>query len=324
MQPHDDSRFETVEMQPGDVRQNTKLEKETGCVPYRSEAGLLAPLDVALSVRPVRQKRGLTRSRSWPVIILWAILASSLPLPALQKGQYVPGQFGLNAGILPGPGFIYVNMEINCDTSTLNDGKRNALPAKPSLNLLAIENISYYVPDTMFLGGNLGFAILVPTIANGSLTLAQLNISGTTWGLADTWVQPFTAGWHLKRADIQVGDAIITPTGRYSQSSLSVNISANCSRSEQSAIQWQITDNGGTFAITGPLANTIILPADALPYYSVHAVGGQINFIMPARNLALLFKYEHEYSSDSHTLGDTLVFGGAWTLHIPKSSSARN
>ena len=170
------------------------------------------------------------------MIILWAILASSLPLPAQQKGQYVPGQFGLNAGILPGPGFIYVNMESNCDTSTLNDGKRNALPAKPSLNLLAIENIFYYVPDTMFLGGNLGFAILVPTIANGSLTLAQLNISGTTWGLADTWVQPFTAGWHLKRADIQVGDAIITPTGRYSQSSLSVNISANCSRSERSAM----------------------------------------------------------------------------------------
>jgi hypothetical protein len=26
--------------------------------------------------------------------------------------------------------------------------------------------------------------------------------------------------------------------------------------------QWQITENGGTFALTGPLGNTIILPAN--------------------------------------------------------------
>lgn len=34
--------------------------------------------------------------------------------------------------------------------------------------------------------------------------------------------------------------------------------------------QWQVTANGGTFAVTGPLGNTIILSASSLPYYSVH------------------------------------------------------
>ncbi len=34
-------------------------------------------------------------------------------------------------------------------------------------------------------------------------------------GLADTWLQPFTMGWHLKRADITVADALWIPTGRY-------------------------------------------------------------------------------------------------------------
>ena len=330
------------------------------------------------------------RPRLLRAILLFIVLAAALPLGGQQKGQYVPGQFGLNAGVLPSPEFTYQNMEINYDTSTFNDGKGNALPVKPSLNLWVVENWLIYVANAKFLGGKLAFAIIVPTIANGSLTLEQLNVSGTTWGLADTWVQPFTVSWQLKRANIFVGDAIVTPTGRYSPGALnnigsgyfgnhvimgttvyltknkgtSANIftdwevhgqkqgtngtyktpgqaftdewgvgqilplSKNLSKLLQiGAIgydQWQITENGGTFALTGPLGNTIILPANTLPYYSVHAVGGQVNFIMPAKNLALFFKYEHEYSSYSHTLGNTIVFGGSWTLRIPKPAATGN
>jgi hypothetical protein len=319
-----------------------------------------------------------------PLIVLFAVLAGVLPLGAQQKGQYVPGQFGLNSGILPSPGFTYQNMEINYDTSTFNDTKGNAVPGKANLNIWVVENWLIYVTNAKFLGGKLAFAIIVPTIANGSLTLEQLNVSGTTWGLADTWVQPFTLGWHLKRADIEVGDAWVTPTGRYSPGARSnigsgyfgnhvimgatvyltknkgtsasiftdwevhgqkqgtngtyktpgqaftdewgvgqiLPLSKNLSKLLQVGVigydQWQITNNGGTFALTGPLGNTLILPANTLPYYSVHAVGGQANYIMPARNLALFFKYEHEYSSYSATLGNTIVFGGSWTLRIPE------
>lgn len=83
--------------------------------------------------------------------------------------------------------------------------------------------------------------------------------------------------------------------------------------------QWQITDNGGTIPL-GPL----VIPASGLPRYSVHAVGGQLTYILPAKNLSFFFKYEHEYKSDSHTLGNTLVFGGAWTLRIPKPTPPAN
>jgi hypothetical protein len=51
--------------------------------------------------------------------------------------------------------------------------------------------------------------------------------------------------------------------------------------------------------------------------------GGQATFLMPAKKLALCFKYEHEYLSYSHTLGTTIVFGGSWTLSIPKSPPAK-
>jgi hypothetical protein len=320
--------------------------------------------------------------------ILCAITAA-IPLKAQQKGQYVPGQYGLNAGIMPAPGFTYANMEINYSASTVNgpNGSSVAPSANGTLNIWITENILEYVPDTKFLGGNVGFLIIVPTLANGSLTLEDLNKSGSTFGFADTWVQPFTLGWHLKRADIQVGDAFMTPTGRYSPGALnnigsgyfgnhvvagatvyitknkgtSANIftdweahgnkqgTNNTYKSPGQAFtdewgvgqilpikkdlsqllqvgaigydQWQITPNGGTIAITGPLGNTIILPAKTLPYYSVHAVGGQVNYILPKKSLALFFKFEHEYASYSTTLGNTLVFGGSWTLRIPKPSA---
>ena len=326
--------------------------------------------------------------RVWLLIILCGVLAGALPLRAQQKGQYMPGQYGLNAGILPSPGFTYADMELNYSSDTVNGTTGNSIFAKPTLNIWVVENILEYVPDTKFLGGNLGFMIIVPTVANGSLTLENLNLSGSTFGFADTWVQPFMVGWHLKRADIQVGDAFMTPTGRYSPGALNnigsgyfgnhvtmgatvyvtknkgtsaslftdwevhgsrqgtnntaktpgqaftdewgvgqvLPLKKNLSQLLQVGVigydQWQITDNGGTFAVSGPLGNVIILPASPLPYYSVHAVGGQLNYIRPATNLLLFFKFEHEYKSYSHTLGNTIVFGGNWTLRIPKPAPA--
>jgi hypothetical protein len=82
--------------------------------------------------------------------------------------------------------------------------------------------------------------------------------------------------------------------------------------------QWEITNDGGTISVGG-----IILSANALAHYSVHSVGGQANYILPAKNFGLFFKYYHEYSASSHTLGNTIVFGGAWTLPIPKPSAPK-
>lgn len=55
--------------------------------------------------------------------------------------------------------------------------------------------------------------------ANGSLvadiTPVQFGISGAGEGMADTWIQPGTLGWHLKRFDTWVGYAFTAPTGRF-------------------------------------------------------------------------------------------------------------
>lgn len=77
--------------------------------------------------------------------------------------------------------------------------------------------------------------------------------------------------------------------------------------------QWQVADNGGTVPL-----GSLVVPAKILPHYSVHAIGGQLTYILPAKHLAFYGKFENEYTSYSHTLGRTIVFGGTWTLPIPK------
>jgi hypothetical protein len=325
-------------------------------------------------------------------IVALILLTGASPVMGQQKPQWMPGQIGLNAGILPSPGFTYVNIDENYNAGSFNGPKGNAIPATGTYNVWAIENLFYYVPNTKFLGGNLGFDIMFPTPATGSL-VADINIQNITnlgaagggAGLADLWVQPFTVGWHLKRWDLQVGDAFMIPTGRYSpgasnnvgsgyfgnhlQTGTTYYITKNkgtsanlftdwevhgqrqgtngtyktpgqaftmewglgqvlplkkdLSRLLQVGVvgydQWQVTANGGQI----PVGSTrFTLPASIIPEYSVHAVGGQLTYILPAKNFSFFFKGYHEYSASSHTLGTTFCFGGAWTLLIPKPKPA--
>jgi hypothetical protein len=128
--------------------------------------------------------------------IFWGGVSSVV---AQQKPQWMPGQVGLNAGILPSPGFTYVNMDVNYNAGAFNDPKGNAVPVTGTYNLWAVENIFYYVPNTKFLGGNLGFMVIYPTLANGSLVadfprFPNLGVNAGGYGVADLWVQPFTLG----------------------------------------------------------------------------------------------------------------------------------
>lgn len=74
--------------------------------------------------------------------------------------------------------------------------------------------------------------------------------------------------------------------------------------------QWQVSDNGG---LASPNR-----PANILPYYSLHAIGFQTNFILPAKALNFFFKFENEYRAFATPKGRTIVFGGSYTFRIPK------
>jgi hypothetical protein len=331
------------------------------------------------------------RNTRLPISVLMLVLLSyAFPLHGQQKPQWMPGQVGLNAGIVPAPGFSYVNISVNYRAGAFNGPNGSAIPVTGNYNVWAVENLFYGVLDTKGEHGPNVFFNFALTPATGSLD-ADIptqnpgipNLSGAAGGsgLADTFVEPFGLAWHLKRADFQVGEAMIVPTGRYTPGATnnvgtgyfsnhvidgitlyltknkgtSMNVftdweahgarqgtngtqktpgqaftlewglgqilplKKNFSQLLQLGLigydQWQITQNGGTV----PIGSTnLTIPASTLPYYSVHALGGQGTYILPAKNLSFYFKGEHEYTAYSHTVGNTFVYGLAWTLKIPK------
>jgi len=322
------------------------------------------------------------------------VLVYALPSLAQQKGQWTPGQFGLNAGVIPDPGVTYANLALSYSADQLNGPAGNSLPGiTGNYSFWVDENIFYYVPNHKFLGGYF-MPYIALSYASGELVadIPGLNLSagGGGSGFADTYVQPFNLGWHFgKRVDFNAGYAFFAPTGRYTAGAsnnvgsgywgnvitsgttfyitknkgTSANLATAWEIHEQRKVasvpagqvsnktpgqaftmewglgqvlplkkdlsrllqlgfvgydQWQVSSNGGTVIVAG-----IPVPASRIPYYSVHAIGFQSNFLLPAKDLAFFFKYYDEYRAKARPQGRTIVFGLSWTLRIPKPPAAK-
>lgn len=149
--------------------------------------------------------------------ILLGCLSSAL---AQQKGQWQPGQFGLNAGVIPDPDITYANMPLSYSASQLNGPKGNSVSGiTGTYSVWVDENIIYYVPKHKFLGGYFMPYIDI-NFATGSLVAdipgKNLTAGGGGSGFADTYVEPLLMGWHFgKRVDFNAGYAFVAPTGRF-------------------------------------------------------------------------------------------------------------
>lgn len=189
------------------------------------------------------------------VLVSLQICTCVLPMLGQQKPQWVPGQVGLNAGILPSPGFTYVNMTLNYDADRYNNLNGKAIRVTGTYNVWAIQNIFYWVADAKVFRGNLGAMVIFPTPATGSLVaeipnlqFPNLGATGGGSGLADLWLQPVSIGWHLKRADLQVVDAFMIPTGRYSPGASDNVGSGYFGNHLQTGSTYYITKDKGTSA----------------------------------------------------------------------------
>ncbi len=152
-------------------------------------------------------------------VLICIVLSITSSLMAQQHGQYQPGQYGLNAGVLPDPGITYGDYNLNFNSNELTLENGTPVNVTGTLNIWAIENFFFYVPKFKILGAKFAPFVAFPTIGNGSLVLPFLG-NGQTLGsggfaLADTWFQLANLGWHFPRADVWTGYAFVAPTGRY-------------------------------------------------------------------------------------------------------------
>ena len=302
---------------------------------------------------------------------------------AQQKGQWVPGQFGLNAGVIPDPGFTYANLALSYSAGQLNNSNGNAFPGiTGTYSFWVDENIIYWVPKHKILGGYF-MPYVALNYASGELvadiTLGETNLGGAGGGsgFADMYVQPFNLGWHFgKRVDFNAGYSFTAPTGRFTQgasnnvgsgywgnditSGTTLYITKNQGTTANLATaweihgqkdgtnitpgqaftiewgfgqalplkkdmsrllqlgfvgydQWQVSHSSGTLNVGG-----VPIPESSIPFYSVHALGVQSNFILPAKNLVAFFKYYDEYRALARPEGRTIDFGFSWTWRMPK------
>ena len=314
----------------------------------------------------------------------FAIILPAIPLFGQQKGQWVPGQAGLNAGVMPNPGFTYINMAINYSAGQLNDSNGNAVGGVTgNYSFWLDENFFFYVPSQKFLGAHFASYAAV-NFANASVTasgpfgLPQFGLNAGGVGLSDTFVVPVALAWHTERLDFNVQEGFAAPTGRFTagasnntgsgywgnhvmtgttayltknkgtSASLFTDWEVHSTKSGTDITpgqaftiewglgqvlpldkefhkllqfgvigydQWQVSANRGTYT----LPTGVILPASGVPYYSVHAIGLQANFIVPKKGLNFFFKYESEYLAKARPEGRTFTFGGSWTLKVPKA-----
>jgi hypothetical protein len=130
------------------------------------------------------------------------------------RGVYTPGFNATNSGVMPEPGLTYANyfMDYSFDQAKGSNGQ--LLPAEPSVAVFADINVFVWVSKQKILGANYALVAGLP-ITNSSLSLAKLGPVGGGGGFSDSFYQPFSLGWHLKRADIQAAYAFFAPTGRF-------------------------------------------------------------------------------------------------------------
>ena len=141
------------------------------------------------------------------------------PAHAQLNGSHTLGDFGVQSGTQPPPGFYAALLYLRYDTDTIKDADGNTVRLSPqspgSLAVSALAPMAWYVSKAKFLGANYGAMVAVP-LANVSLEAPAFALANTVdTSVSDLLIRPIDLGWHAKRADVAAGLQVYAPTGRY-------------------------------------------------------------------------------------------------------------
>jgi hypothetical protein len=141
------------------------------------------------------------------------------PARAQLNGSHLLGDFGVQSGSQPQPGFYTAIIYLRYDTETIKDAGGNTVrpfPASPgSVAINAVAPLLWYVSHNKVFGANYGAFVAVP-FANSSLEAPAVALSESVdTSFSDMLVRPLDLGWHAKRADVSAGFQFYPPTGQY-------------------------------------------------------------------------------------------------------------
>ena len=156
-----------------------------------------------------------SQTQSWPEIDTYLTLTSDVRVSYFAAATW-EGRQGMvtNSGVMPGPGLTYSDTFLTYSFDQLVGPDGQTITRAPSVGVTIDVNVFFYVFKKKILGGNLGMAAGLP-ISNSSISSIHLGAIAGGAGFADSFYQPLTMGWHLKRADITAAYAFFAPTGRF-------------------------------------------------------------------------------------------------------------
>jgi hypothetical protein len=185
----------------------------------------------------------------WVIAMGLLIVVSAVPchaqsLPPL-RGVYTPGFNATNSGVMPEPGLTYANTFMDYSFNQIRCTFCGGLASQFNAAFFVDVNVFMWVSKKMILGGNYGLVAGLP-ITNSALSLAGLGSIAGGGGFADSFYQPATLGWHLKRADIMVAYAFFAPTGRFTAGATNNTGTGHWTNAPTAGETFYLTKNKGT------------------------------------------------------------------------------
>jgi hypothetical protein len=146
-------------------------------------------------------------------------LLLAAPARAQLNGSHLLGDFGVNAGSQPQPGFYAAQFYVRYDTNEIKgaDGDTvRPLAGDPGgITVNALAPLLWYVSAAKVFGANYG-AFVAPPFATSSIEVPAIAFSESLdMSLSDMLVRPVDLGWHTRRADVSAGFQFYAPTGKY-------------------------------------------------------------------------------------------------------------
>ena len=162
--------------------------------------------------------KGMKRRHLISVLLIAAVLTSTTALAQL-GGHNFRGDYGLNSGSQPAPGWYVSLLYFNYDTGTVRNRNGDRIgfdPDQPgSLTAQVISPLVWWVSGKKILGANYSF-VIAPSFVNSRLAAPVFGLEREAgFDVSDLYIQPINLGWHTKRADFSAGVGLFAPIGKY-------------------------------------------------------------------------------------------------------------
>ena len=153
------------------------------------------------------------------VVVCVVILLLANPAQAQLNGSHTLGDFGVQSGSQPQPGFYSALFYLRYHADTIKDADGNMLRPSPSapgsIAVSAVAPLAWYVSKAKVFGANYGAMVVLP-FANAAVEAPAFAIGKTVdTSVSDLLLRPLDLGWRSPRADVTAGFQLYVPTGRY-------------------------------------------------------------------------------------------------------------